>query len=88
MMKLLRFSILLVAIFSAGSVEATHNRAGEITYVTDTSNFLSIAATITTYTKASSIPADRDSLEICWGWENNDVLVCEWVQRSLSLIHI
>jgi gliding motility-associated-like protein len=83
MMKLLRFSILLVAIFSAVSVEATHNRAGEITYVSDTTtSFLSITATITTYTKASSGPADRDSLEICWGWEDNDVLVCEWVQRS------
>ena len=82
MIKLLRFTILLLVIFSAGSVQATHNRAGEITYVTDTSNFLSITATITTYTKASSLPADRDSLEICWGWESNDALVCEWVKRS------
>lgn len=82
MTKLLRISILLIAVFSALSVHATHNRAGEITYVTDTSNFLSITATITTYTKESSIPADRDSLEICWGWESNDILVCEWVQRS------
>ncbi|MFK7772898.1 MAG: gliding motility-associated C-terminal domain-containing protein [Saprospiraceae bacterium] len=82
MIKLLRFSILFLAVLSASSVQATHNRAGEITYVTDTSNFLSITATITTYTKASSIPADRDSLEICWGWESNDILVCEWVQRS------
>ncbi len=82
MIKLLRFSTFLIAAFSALSVNATHNRAGEITYVTDTSNSLSITATITTYTKESSVPADRDSLEICWGWENNDVLVCEWVQRS------
>lgn len=82
MIKLLRFSIFLIAVFSALSVNATHNRAGEITYVTNTSNSLSITATITTYTKESSVPADRDSLEICWGWENNDVLVCEWVQRS------
>ena len=82
MIKLLRFSIFLIAVFSVLSVNATHNRAGEITYVSDTSNSLSIIATITTYTKESSVPADRDSLEICWGWENNDVLVCEWVQRS------
>ncbi len=82
MIKLLRFSIFLLAVFSTLTVQATHNRAGEITYVTDTSNFLSITATITTYTKESSVPADRDSLEICWGWESNDVLVCEWVQRS------
>jgi len=50
--------------------------------LTNTSNFLSKTATITTYTKASSLPADRDSLEICWGWESNDALVCEWVKRS------
>ena len=82
MIKFLRFSTFLIVAFSALSVNATHNRAGEITYVTDTSNSLSITATITTYTKESSVPADRDSLEICWGWENDDVLVCEWVLRS------
>lgn len=82
MIKLLRFSIFLIAVFASLSVNATHNRAGEITYVSNPSNFLSITATITTYTKESSVPADRDSLEICWGWESNDVLVCEWVQRS------
>lgn len=54
---------------------ATHNRAGEITYTQI--GDLTIEATITTYTKASSIPADRDSLEICWGDGT-----CEWVLRS------
>jgi gliding motility-associated-like protein len=44
---------------------ATHNRAGEITY--RQTGPLTIEATITTYTKASSTPADRDTLEICWG---------------------
>lgn len=82
MKKVLRYSFLFLAICLAVSVQATHNRAGEITYTVDTSNVLSITATITTYTKASSIPADRDSLEICWGYENNSTPVCEWVQRS------
>lgn len=44
---------------------ATHNRAGEITF-RQISN-LSIEVTITTYTKASSVDADRDSLELFWG---------------------
>ncbi len=44
---------------------ATHNRAGEITI--EQLDDLTIRATITTYTKTSSVPADRDSLEICWG---------------------
>jgi gliding motility-associated-like protein len=43
----------------------THNRAGEITY--EQIGDLTIRATITTYTKASSIQADRDTLIIAWG---------------------
>lgn len=54
---------------------ATHNRAGEITYVQ--TGPLTIVATITTYTRTSSVQADRDSLEIFWG-DGKD----EWVQRS------
>ncbi len=48
---------------------ATHNRAGEISIeqVGDCTNSLTVKATIITYTKASSIRADRDSLTICWG---------------------
>ncbi len=64
--------LFLLAAFTAS---ATHNRAGEITY--EQLDRLRIRATITTYTKASSRPADRDSLEICWGDGN-----CEWVKRS------
>lgn len=47
---------------------ATHNRAGEITIeqIGDC-NDLTIKATITTYTRESSINADRDSLTLCWG---------------------
>ncbi len=71
---------LLPAIFtlfcciSFQNAHATHNRAGEITYrVIDG---LTIEATIITYTKASSVAADRDTLEICWG-----DLTCEMVGR-------
>lgn len=61
----------------ASDVAATHNRAGEITYVQVPNEPFTIIATITTYTKASSDTADRDSLEICWGDGN-----CEWVLRE------
>lgn len=44
---------------------ATHNRAGEITYVQ--TGDLTIDVVITTYTKASSTDADRDTLTIDWG---------------------
>ncbi len=54
---------------------ATHNRAGEITI--DQTGDLSIRATVTTYTKASSVDADRDSLEICWGDGS-----CQFLVRS------
>lgn len=47
------------------AANATHNRAGEITYrqIGD----LTFEVTCTTYTKTSSVPADRDSLEFDWG---------------------
>lgn len=44
---------------------ATHNRAGEITV--EQIDPLMVKATITTYTKATSTQADRDSLTLCWG---------------------
>ena len=53
---------------------ATHNRAGEITYVQ--TGPLTIDMTITTYTKTSSRDADRDSLLVLWG----DGAI-EWVFR-------
>ncbi len=50
---------------------ATHNRAGDISIeqLEDENGVcgLRIRATITTYTKASSVAADRDTLTICWG---------------------
>ena len=58
------FTLLFTFLFSNDAL-ATHNRAGEITYVVI--DGLTIEATITTYTKASSVAADRDTLTIDWG---------------------
>lgn len=55
----------LILMLSAVMLHATHNRAGEITYVQ--TGPLSIMVTVTTYTKTSSISADRDSIEVSWG---------------------
>jgi gliding motility-associated-like protein len=53
--------------FCVFSVFATHNRAGEITYTHVGTSGFTYTVTVHTYTKASSIAADRDSLEINWG---------------------
>ena len=60
--KLIPLFLLSVLSFS---LFATHNRAGEISYRFTGSN--TITAVITTYTTASAIAADRDSLAIYWG---------------------
>ncbi|MEM9548497.1 MAG: gliding motility-associated C-terminal domain-containing protein [Bacteroidota bacterium] len=60
---------------AAYHVNATHNRAGEITYVQ--TGPLTIFMTVTTYTKTSSLSADRDSIEIFWGDGTS-----EFIQRS------
>ena len=66
----------LLALFP--ELRATHNRAGEIVVEQlEPCSALMVKATIITYTKASSIAADRDSLEICWGDGS-----CEVVARS------
>lgn len=57
---LICFSILL-PFLSFG----THNRAGEITY--EQTGPLTVFVTVTTYTKASSVQADRDSILVVWG---------------------
>ncbi len=57
--------LFLFLIISISQSRATHNRAGEITYTQI--GPLTIRATITTYTKASSQDADRDSLTLFWG---------------------
>ena len=60
-----RLWIALVLFLLPVIVSATHNRSGEITY--EQVGPLTIIATMTTYTKATSTSADRDSLEIFWG---------------------
>ncbi len=62
-MSKISFTLLLLAL--AIPLFATHNFSGEIT-VRKTGP-LTVTATITTWTKASSVNADRDSLVICWG---------------------
>ena len=56
---------ILVLFMCATQLFATHNRSGEITY--RQTGPLTIETTITTYTKASSSGADRDSLKLFWG---------------------
>lgn len=46
-------------------LSATHNRAGEITFTQI--GPLTLEVTVTTYTKTSSIDADRDQLTVVWG---------------------
>ncbi|MGB0862932.1 MAG: gliding motility-associated C-terminal domain-containing protein [Saprospiraceae bacterium] len=71
--KIILTSIFALFLFNVS--QATHNRAGEITF--RQLNNLTFEITITTYTKASSVQADRDSLELCFGDSS-----CEWVQRN------
>ena len=70
-----RIIILTVGLLflSISTVFATHNRAGEISV--EQIDPLTVKATITTYTKASSIQTDRDSLTLCWGDGTCDVVV-------------
>jgi len=65
--------LLVLLSFLTTIATASHNRAGEITYVQ--TDDLTIEATITIYAKVSS-PIDRDTLLICWG--DGD---CEWIWR-------
>lgn len=51
--------------FLSTALFATHNRSGEITFRQLSSN--TVEAFVTTYTKASSTSADRDSITVCWG---------------------
>ena len=70
------FSFLILAfmlISSTMQVFATHNRAGELTYIWLGPNTLQV--TISTWTKASSVAADRDSLAIHWGDGSPDLAV-------------
>lgn len=66
---------LCLLIAATPAVWATHNRAGEI-HIRQIGP-LTIEATIITWTKASSINADRDTLTLCWGDGQ-----CQTVARS------
>jgi gliding motility-associated-like protein len=63
-----RFSLLLLAVGLVLSAQATHNRAGEITYTHV--DGLTYEILITTYTKTDAI-ADRPWLYLFWGDEND-----------------
>ncbi|HSL87387.1 MAG TPA: hypothetical protein VK861_10670, partial [Bacteroidales bacterium] len=56
--------IILILLLMPGILTATHNRAGEITYVQLSD--LTFEITITTFTYTLSF-ADRDQLEVEWG---------------------
>jgi gliding motility-associated-like protein len=65
--------IFLILQFAPEAVYGTHNRAGELTYAFIAPNTLQV--TIATWTKASSMAADRDSLFIHWGDGSPDIEV-------------
>ena len=72
-MKILKTKTLMIVallLLGFGSARATHNRAGEITYVQLSD--LSFEITITTYTYTLSF-ADRDQLEVEWGDNSTSV---------------
>jgi gliding motility-associated-like protein len=73
-MKYFRHLILFTFAFwgIAEKALATHNRAGEI-YI-DQIGPLTIRATVVTYTKASSVPADRREVGITWGDGTTDTI--------------
>ncbi len=70
---LLKFGFFFFLLTSSFVASATHNRAGEITY--RQIGEYTIEATITTYTKASSTGADRDSLEMHWGDGSSEMVL-------------
>ena len=65
-------SLLLFFLFASLALQATHNRAGEITY--RWINGLTYEVTITTYTRACQLCADRCELTIQWGDGSGDTL--------------
>lgn len=65
------FFLLTALIFYSALVQATHNRAGEITYVKLSTYTYQVK--IVTYTKTSS-PADRPELEFWWGDGQRDTI--------------
>lgn len=81
------FATLSLVLVSYSLLHATHNRAGEITVRRLAEGCLGtdgliVEITVTTYTKASSVQADRDSLTICFGYTIDEEPVCQRVARS------
>ncbi len=76
--RMKKFVLHLFALVSffviASNVSATHNRAGEITYMH--MGGMEYKVIVTTYTKASAI-ADRPWLKIRWGDEPSDITEAE-----------
>ncbi len=72
-MKIRFYISFLILFFQCLNVFATHNRAGEITY--EQIGPLTIRATITTYTKASSSSVDRDTLRLFWGDDTSEAIM-------------
>ena len=68
----MRKSLLLIFLFAGMALHATHNRAGEITYRWITG--LTYEVTITTYTRACQLCADRCELTVDWGDNTGDTL--------------
>ena len=60
-----KLTSIIVAILFTLPLFATHNKSGEIQYRQIGEK--TIRCTIITYTESTSIPADRDSLELSWG---------------------
>ncbi|MEM9823570.1 MAG: T9SS type A sorting domain-containing protein [Bacteroidota bacterium] len=73
-MKIRCFNFMLCLLCTQSMLFATHNRSGEILFTQ--LDELRIRATVITYTRESSLAADRDSLNFCWGDGT-----CEWIQR-------
>ncbi len=79
-MKIIGTSLILVILWMGLVPEAgaTHNRAGEIIVeqINDCVGNM-VRCTVITYTKTSSVAADRDTVEVCWGDG-----FCEMVPRA------
>ncbi|MEM7104785.1 MAG: T9SS type A sorting domain-containing protein [Bacteroidota bacterium] len=73
-MRIIQHLLLIAFIGFSQFVYATHNIAGEITY-THSGNLI-VEFRVSTFTKLSSVPADRDSLHVCFGDG-----VCKWALR-------
>lgn len=76
----MRIPILFFLLVASLQLLATHNRAGDITFVRLPNK--TIEVTVSTFTKASSIPADRDSVLVCWGDGH-----CNYIVRSNGVVN-